>query len=1201
MRTGRQSAPGHFVTPPSSVRVTRVNCVTCGASNDAGTKFCLECGSRLGLTCSNCASPLKDGARFCGECGTPVAAGAVGSAVLAEEDSESRKVRVEAVAERRLVTILFADLVGFTPFVEERDAEEVRETLSRYFELAKDVVGRYGGTIEKFIGDAVMAVWGTPTAHEDDAERAVRAALDLVETVSSLGPALQARAGLLTGEAVVTLGATDQGMVAGDLVNTASRLQSVAPPGAVVVGEVTHRAASKAIVFEPVGEQHLKGKSAPVPAWRALRVVAERGGRNRAEALEAPFVGREPELRLLKDFFHATSRERRARLVSITGVAGIGKTRLAWEFEKYLDGLVETVRWHSGRSPSYGEGVTFWALGEMVRSRTGLSERDDHETTRDKVAASVREWVTDESERRWIEAALLALLGAGDPPAGGRDALFAAWRTYFERIAARDSMTMVFQDLHWADAGMLDFIDHMIEWSRDLPIFIVTLARPELLERRPDWGAGKRNFTAIGLEPLAPAEMRDLLAGLVPGLPAATSDAIVRRADGIPLYAVEIVRSLVADGRLVESEGSYRPSGDLTHIALPETLHALIAGRMDSLDQADRSLLQDAAILGQSFTPAGLASITGTSPEELEPRLRSLLRQEVLGHKVDPRSPERGQFSFVQALFRDVAYNTLARPERKARHLAAARWFESLGEEELAGALAAHYLAAYNNAGTGPEGEALAVQARIALRAAGDRAAGLGSHEQAMSFYDQALTVSPNQVERVELLLRAASSASNAGRHEEAQDRAQQALEIEQEAGDQAAIVQATASLARVLLNGYRTEQALALLQPAEAELARMEGDPTLIALGGQLARVYMFAEQPARSVEVADKVLAAAEHANLIPVIADVLITKGSVLTSLGRAYEGIGVIRTAQALAEAHGLTESVHRALANRVAYEISFDLRTAFETARAALPLAFRMGWSTATLITNFAAAAQRVGEWDLALEETGKALQRTLELVDWAQLAAAHAAILVLRGQAGQELTERLEQLSGRAPDDAARLAYHDFACWRALAAGNLSEAYELWVSFAALSHLNAQDALVMASRVALWSGDHAAARRAFDRLEATGVHGPGVDLLRQELRAGLLALGGRHAQALPMYRDVLATLREKELPVDEVFTAMDMLSTLGPGEGEAAKAAQRARSTLEGLGAIPLLTLLDSLSATKQPKARAAAGDPKTSSVPAAS
>jgi len=396
-----------------------VNCPSCGTAAEGNAKFCSACGARIEAGCPACGAVNRPGARFCSDCGSALGEwpGIAGPGVAPSGPAP-------VVAERRLVTVLFADLVGFTPFAEERDAEEVRDTLSRYFDLASEVIGRYGGTVEKFIGDAVMAVWGTPTAREDDVERAVRAALDLVESVSTLGSGVTARAGLLTGEAAVTLGATNQGMVAGDLVNTASRLQSVAPPGSVLVGEATYRAASGAIAFAEAGEQLLKGKTAPVAAWRALRVVAEVGGRNRSESLEAPFVGRADELRLLKDLYHATGREQRARLVSIMGPAGIGKSRLGWEFSKYTDGLVETVYWHSGRSPAYGEGITFWALGEMVRQRCELLESDDEDTTRAKVAAAVAQWAADADERAWIERALLTLLGteAGMPA----DQLFGA-------------------------------------------------------------------------------------------------------------------------------------------------------------------------------------------------------------------------------------------------------------------------------------------------------------------------------------------------------------------------------------------------------------------------------------------------------------------------------------------------------------------------------------------------------------------------------------------------------------------------------------------------------------------------------------------------------------------------------------------------------------------------------------------------------
>ena len=437
-------------------------CTNCGTENRPGAKFCMECGTPFAAACPNCGTVNPPAAKFCSECATPLRDGARRPATAAGEaagpavatrspfgtlqppGATQAPARTQAlartqgaagtqapagtpagatgadgpVAERRLVSVLFADLVGFTSYASTRDPEDVREVLSRYFDVASEVIGRYGGTIEKFIGDAVMAVWGAPIAREDDAERAVRAALELLGAVPSLAPGIQARAGVLTGEAAVTLGKTNEGMVAGDMVNTASRLQSAAAPGVVLVGEATQRAAAGAIAFEPAGDQILKGKQAPVEAWRALRVVAERGGRNRAETLEAPFVGRDEELRLVKDLFHATEREGRSRLVSVIGPGGIGKTRLAWEFLKYADGLLDQVWWHTGRSPAYGDGITFWALGEMVRRRAGLAETDDEATTRERVAATVRQHVPDEcggaldrgrapraARRRWLRRA----------------------------------------------------------------------------------------------------------------------------------------------------------------------------------------------------------------------------------------------------------------------------------------------------------------------------------------------------------------------------------------------------------------------------------------------------------------------------------------------------------------------------------------------------------------------------------------------------------------------------------------------------------------------------------------------------------------------------------------------------------------------------------------------------------------------------
>jgi class 3 adenylate cyclase len=524
-----------------------MRCPACDTGNEPTRKSCRECGAALLVRCPSCGTGNPPGDKFCGECGTALGAA---QAPPAATPAAPAPAAPPVAAERRLVSVLFVDLVGFTTLSERRDPEDVRELLSRYFDTARRLVERYGGVVEKFIGDAVMAVWGTPAAQEDDAERAVRAALDLVDAVSVLGSEvgadeLAARAGVLTGGAAVTLGAEGQGMVAGDLVNTAARIQAAAAPGTVLVGEAARRASEAAVMYADAGVHQLKGKAEPVPLWRAVRVVAGRGGSLRAAGLEAPFTGRDRELRLVKELFHATAEERRARLVSVEGVAGIGKSRLAWEFEKYIDGLLEDVWWHRGRCLAYGEGVSYWALAEMVRMRAEIVEAEPPATAMAKLAAAVDEHVADPEERRWILPRLAHLLSLEELAATERDDLFSAWRRFFERLSERGVTVLVFEDLQWADAALLDFIDHLLDWSSAHPLYVLVLARPELYDRHPGWAARRRGAPSIPLGPLPAPQMEALLAGLVPGLPDGLRRQILERAEGIPLYAVETVRMLL--------------------------------------------------------------------------------------------------------------------------------------------------------------------------------------------------------------------------------------------------------------------------------------------------------------------------------------------------------------------------------------------------------------------------------------------------------------------------------------------------------------------------------------------------------------------------------------------------------------------------------------------------------------------------------
>ncbi|MBT8192472.1 MAG: AAA family ATPase, partial [Acidimicrobiia bacterium] len=790
-----------------------MQCPSCNHTNDPSAKFCSECGTKLALACPN-GHEVAAGAKFCPECGSALASGTGASEPTSPADDAPLAAQAPVKAERRLVTVLFADLVGFTPYSESRDPEEVRAMLTVYFDRASEILERFGGSVDKFIGDAVMAVWGAVAAHEDDAERAVRAGLELVDMINELGgeigvPDLALRAGVLTGEASVGPGGNEKGLVVGDLVNTASRLQSIAEPGTVAIGESTFRIVENAIACEPLGDQDMKGKSSPVPAFRALRVISERGGRGKAAGLEAPFVGREDELRLLKDQLHATGRDTRARLVSIVGEGGIGKSRLAAELLRYIDGLAEDVYWHQGRSPSYGDGVTFWALGEMVRRRAGIVEGEENHKARIKLRTAVAEFAPDPEEQKWIEPRLAGLLGLDEMPAGDRTELFAAMRTFFQRIADRGTTVLVFEDLHWADAGLLDFIEELVDRSRNHPIFILTLARPDLLQARSGWGSGRQSLLSMHLPPLPEHSMRELVAGLAPGLPEDAVGLIASRSAGMPLYAVEFVRMLLAGGDLVREGEEFHLVGDLGGLAVPESLQAVIGARLDRLDAADRQLAQDGAVLGQTFTVDGLSVLRGEDAAVLEERLSDLVRRELLEVESDPKSPERGQYKFVQGLIREVAYSRLTKEERRDRHLKVAEYYEQFDDVEVAGIVASHYVDAYRASPAGPEGERLAERARHSLRDAAARAADLQSHEQALALCKQALDITEEAADQAELWLRAAESANLALLEEdEAEEYARQALDYYQGLESASGVVRAATLLARIFNDHSRSDEA---------------------------------------------------------------------------------------------------------------------------------------------------------------------------------------------------------------------------------------------------------------------------------------------------------------------------------------------------------------------------------------------------------
>jgi class 3 adenylate cyclase len=725
--------------------------------------------------------------------------------------------------------VLFCDLVGFTPLAEKRDPEEVRALLSGYFELARSIVGRYGGIVEKFIGDAVMAVWGVPVVKEDDAERAVRAGLELVSAVSVYGieheTDLQARVGIVTGSAATTETA-EEGIVIGDRVNTAARIQSVAPAGCCYVDEMTRAATSAAIAYVETGDHQLKGKSEPVRLYQATRVVAAIAGSQRSEVLEAPFIGRDRELHLVKELFHASAERHSARMVVVSGVAGVGKSRLSWEFFKYIDGLAGTVLWHSGRCLSYGEGVSYWALSEMVRARLQISEDDGQDVVAERLRVGLERWIAEATDREFIAPRLGQLLGLPTAKVVAREELFSGWRLFFERLSEHLPVVMVIEDLQWADAGMVDFLDHLLEWSGNRAVFLLVLSRPEGTDRNA-LVLSRRSVTALPLDPLSDEVIGELLDGLVTGLPATARDRIVERAEGVPLYAIETVRGLLDKGILEKGDdGRLQLVADLGELEIPPGLTALIAARLDALTPQERRVVKECSVLGGSFPRQAIEAVSDIDPANLDELLSSLVRKEVLAVRADKLSPERGQYAFTQSLIRSVAYDTLTRAERKARHLRTAEHLRSaLPDEgaELAEVIAAHYHDAYLAARDDPDSGELRVLARDAYVQAAERARSVGALETAEFAYVRAAQLSSEEPKQTTFTEKAGQMAGLAGWNERATGHFEAAIAAHAEAGRPVEAARVTLPGSAMSLNNLgRGEQAIVRLM--RQALASLEG-----------------------------------------------------------------------------------------------------------------------------------------------------------------------------------------------------------------------------------------------------------------------------------------------------------------------------------------------------------------------------------------
>jgi class 3 adenylate cyclase/tetratricopeptide (TPR) repeat protein len=841
--------------------------------------------------CATCGHENQAGAKFCSECGTPTA-----------------ELAVAAREERKVVTVLFADLVGFTSRSERLDPEDVRALLTPYYARLRAELEHFGGTVEKFIGDAVMALFGAPVAHEDDPERAVRAALAIRDWVLDQQADLQLRIAVNTGEALVALDARPaqgEGMASGDVVNTTARLQTAAPVNGILVGETTHRATTHVISYRQAPAVAAKGKAEPVPAWEALEARA-RMGVDLAPTSRAPLMGRVHESRVLTDALERVRREHSPQLVTLVGVPGIGKSRLVAELFKRVDAdPSQVVLWRQGRSLPYGDGVTFWALSEMVKAQAGILETDGEQRAHEKLDAAVASLVADPGDAQWISGHLRPLAGvssAAEPAGDRRDEAFTAWRRFFEALSEQNPLVLVFEDLHWADDNLLDFVEHLVDWAGGVPLLVVCNTRPELFERRPGWAGATRNAVKISLAPLSDDETSLLISSLSerPVMPVETQQALLARAGGNPLYAEQYVRMLAE-------------RGDAEELPLPETVQGIIAARLDALSVEEKRLLQDAAVLGKVFW---LGAVTGgLDRQKAEMRLHALERKDFVQRARRSSVADEAEYSFLHVLVRDVAYGQIPRAERGEKHRRAAEWIASLGRpEDHAEMLAHHYGSALElrRAAGQAIDASFAARALDSLRDAGERAYSLSAYATATAFFESAIELAQEgSIDRARLLLRLGRSRHFAGNPDEAVLAAASADLLA--CGDRDAAAEAEVVLCE--LEWLRGAADPALVHINRARELVDAGDPSRVKayVISNVSRFLMLAGESAEAIRIGREAAAMAEQFGLDEVRANALNNIGATRGQSGDPA-GIEDLEQAIALAEQANAPAAMSRAMAN-----------------------------------------------------------------------------------------------------------------------------------------------------------------------------------------------------------------------------------------------------------------------------------------------
>jgi class 3 adenylate cyclase len=860
--------------------------------------------------------------------------------------------------ERKVVTVLFCDLVGFTARAERLDPEEVRAVLAPYHARVRSELERHGGTVEKFIGDAVMALFGAPTSHEDDPERAVRAALAIRDFAVEEG--LELRVGVTTGEALISLDArpdAGEGMASGDVVNTAARLQSAAAVNGILVDETTYRATRQAIDYEPADRVEAKGKAEPVAVWGATSAHS-RFGVDVTHHARSGLVGREQELGFLRDAFLRARSTRTPQLVTLVGVPGMGKSRLVHElFTKVIQPDPDLITWRQGRCLAYGDGVAYWALADVVKAQAGILEQDAEDDVAEKLRAAVANAVEDPSDARWIESHLRPLVGLeADTGLGGdrRGEAFAAWRRFLEALAEQRPLVLVLEDLHWADDGLLDFVDELVDWLSGVALLVVCSARPELLERRPGWGGGKLNASTIGLSPLSQEQTARLISEVLERsvLPAEIQQALLERSGGNPLYAEQFAKL-------------YLERGSADDLPLPETLQGIVSARLDGLSADEKALLQDASVVGKVFWTGALHR----APDETTKLLHVLERKGFVTRQRRSSVESEGEWAFAHMLLRDVAYGQIPRAERARKHRETAEWIERLGRaEDHAELLAFHWRSALDVArAAGEEPSALETPVRLALRAAGDRAFAVNAYPAAAAYYDDALALWPeDESEKATLLYRFADALYIAS-----DERALGALEKARDAllaaGDRETAAEAELSLSRIWWHRGQSDEA----RVHETRAEELVGGASSLTAGRVLAfiaRTRAIGGDPSHGLRLATDALALAEKFD-----DDELRAHSRATVGLAKNYLGdpTGADDEARALEIAVAANSPIAGAIANNVAVQAVF----AFEWSRAGelfdegQRIAERLGDASSVrwLRAQRAALALLFGRWDEAVD------------------------------------------------------------------------------------------------------------------------------------------------------------------------------------------------------------------------------------------